>query len=157
MNVTPFSFGSFAWIPIVGILFPVFVLAVIFGFVALIRYLRYRERMMMIQKGIAPADFDRAWHTDARMHARSQRQPRGGIITSLVGLALLAGLWTIGTGPWLLGGLIPLAVGIGDLLTWVITSPTQEALRDAQARAEGHQPGADSTDRARPPGPDDES
>ncbi|QSO45842.1 DUF6249 domain-containing protein [Alicyclobacillus mengziensis] len=155
MNVTPFSFEPFAWIPIVGILFPVFVLAVIFGFVALIRYLRYRERMMMIQKGIVPADFDRAWRADVRMQARSRRQPRGGIITSLVGLALLVGLWTLGTGPWLLGGLIPLAVGIGELLTWVITSPTQEALRETQARSKGREPG-DIDDRFQPRNPDDE-
>ena len=156
MNVTPFSFGPFTWIPIVGILFPVFVLAVIFGFVALIRYLRYRERMMMIQKGIAPADFDRAWRADVRMQGRSRRQPRGGIITSLVGLALLVGLWTLGTGPWLLGGLIPLAVGIGELLTWVITSPTQEALRETQARSKGGESG-DIDDRFQPRDPNDES
>ncbi len=121
MSVIPF--GSFAWIPVLGILFPVFVIAVIFGFIVLMRYLKYRERMLLAQRGFDPADLQ-PWSRLDR-NGSPERQLRSGIITSLVGVALLVGLWTLGTGPWLLGGLIPLAVGIGELLTFVLTAPTR--------------------------------
>ncbi|WDL98764.1 DUF6249 domain-containing protein [Alicyclobacillus sp. ALC3] len=121
MSVIPF--GSFAWIPVLGILFPVFVIAVILGFVVLMRYLKYRERMLLVQRGVDPADLQ-PWSRTGR-NGSTERQLRSGIITSLVGVALLIGLWTLGTGPWLLGGLIPLAVGIGELLTFVLTAPTR--------------------------------
>lgn len=117
-------------VAIAGVLFPVFMLAVIFGFIILLRYLRYRENMMFMERGITPPAPPRGRPMDPQRVRRQTyyspyRRLRGGIITSLVGLAILLGLWTLGTGPWLLGGLIPLAVGLGELLTFVIMSPTR--------------------------------
>ena len=114
----------------VGVLFPVFLLAVIFGFIILLRYLRYRENMMFMERGMTPPVPPRGRPVSPQGVSRSAyyspyRRLRGGIITSFVGLAILLGLWTLGTGPWLLGGLIPLAVGLGELLTFVIMSPTR--------------------------------
>ena len=107
----------------VAILFPVLFLAVILGFIILMRYLRYKENLMMIQRGLQPPmNSERR----AMRYAMPGGRLRGGIITSFVGLALFFGLLTMGWGPWLLGGLIPLAVGVGEILTFILMTPTKE-------------------------------
>jgi hypothetical protein len=91
--------------------------AFFFGFMVLLRYLQHRERMAMITYGMNP-------HKLAR-HRRSRGILRAGLIITMVGLALTVGLYPIGFilpstfsdipfhfGPWLLPGLIPLAVGM---------------------------------------------
>ncbi|MCL6451581.1 MAG: DUF6249 domain-containing protein [Acetobacteraceae bacterium] len=102
----------------VGVLFPVLVLALVLGFVFLMRYLKHREHMAMIQRGIAP-------HQAAEATAPELRDRRsrlhGGLITTAVGLALTLGLLTLGFGPWLLGGLIPMFVGLATLLGYFLT------------------------------------
>jgi hypothetical protein len=56
----------------------------------------------------------------------AQRQLRRGIQVTLIGFALLLGLSTIGplsgnpVGPWLLGGLIPMFVGIAQIVNAVL-------------------------------------
>jgi len=127
--------SSFGIIPVVAILFPVFLLAVIFGFVILMRYLRYKEQLLWVQRGIDP--------TDPRLEGKqvpgfkgmpgryratmsATQRLRSGIITSLVGIALIIGLLTLGVGPWLLGGLIPLAVGIGEILTVILLTSVRD-------------------------------
>jgi hypothetical protein len=56
----------------------------------------------------------------------AQRQLNKGIQVSMIGMALLIGLSFIGTlsghmlGPWLLGGLIPLFVGIAQIISAVL-------------------------------------
>ena len=88
------------------------IFGVILGFIAFMRYLRYRETVELAERGM--------------LHPRHRRQQRNkigrgvrvGIVISAVGMALTCGLFTIGfepgnsiIGPWLLGGLIPLSVG----------------------------------------------
>jgi hypothetical protein len=61
---------------------------------------------------------------DPSFHA--QRHLRKGVQVAFIGLALLIGLSFIGVGsgnflgPWLLGGLIPLFVGIAQIITAII-------------------------------------
>jgi len=114
----------------------------IFGFpvVAFIvhRVLKHQERMEMIRRGMAPSvDFKgRAWTTPPppqapgrpfdpttifgyEAYAAAQNQLRKGISIGLIGLALFIGLSFIDLGhpgPWLLGGLIPMFVGIAQIL-----------------------------------------
>lgn len=109
----------------------------------------HTERMEMIRRGMAPpppgAPRDLpppAWqvpppnmqagkraniyppHYDDYYYA--QRQLRRGIQVALIGFALLLGLSTIGplsgnpVGPWLLGGLIPMFVGIAQIVNAVL-------------------------------------
>ena len=139
------GWSGFGWIPVLGILFPVFILAVIFGFVALMRYLRYRENLLMLQRGIVP---ERGWSRREYRQMPPHARLRVGIITSLVGVALVAGLATLGIGPWLLGGLIPLAVGIGEILTYILLTPTVDGV-DRMDRMEEDDPGmrGDTDDR----------
>ncbi|RJX18730.1 MAG: hypothetical protein C4575_10260 [Desulforudis sp.] len=107
-------------IPILGILFPIVIISVVFVFVIILRIFSHRERMAMIAKGIAPPGEDEA-------AARTpQSQLEKGLVTTLVGLALLVGLGTIGIGPWLLGGLIPMFVGIAYLISYFATNDREK-------------------------------
>ena len=91
-------------------------LAIFFGFIGLLRYIDHRERMALILRGINP--------NSLRRQRRGVGLLRAGLITAMVGLALTIGLYPLGFmlpvsitgapfhfGPWLLPGLIPLAVG----------------------------------------------
>ncbi len=86
------------------------VLIMVFLFVVTIMLLKHRETMAMIEKGLVTRKVE-----DDDQESR-EAALRGGLITSAVGLALLLGLWTIGVGPWLLGGLIPLFIGFARII-----------------------------------------
>lgn len=103
-------------VSVMAILFPILAMAVILGFVLGLRYLGYRERMAMIEKGIAPpCCYEHRGEGDRRASLRR------GITVAMVGLALTLGLVTLGVGPWLLGGLIPLFVGLSILIGYYLT------------------------------------
>jgi hypothetical protein len=118
------------------------------------RTMKHRERMEMLRRGIAPPpdgrwNRNRAWTAPPPwvpgpgsppgqpMQNFAYEDPgsaqctlRRGIITAMVGFALLIGLSFIGyrggdgifspstirPGPWLLGGLIPMFVGIAQII-----------------------------------------
>ncbi|MEO6990230.1 MAG: DUF6249 domain-containing protein [Candidatus Baltobacteraceae bacterium] len=123
--------------------FGIFILPVL-GWIAF-RVMKHRERMEMIRHGMTPRPgAAEAWTSDwaqqqkagpAPAHVPSppdvyaaQRQLRKGITVALIGLAITTGLSFTGTGPQLLGGLIPLFVGvaqiIGALLSGASFTPT---------------------------------
>lgn len=92
----------------------------LFGFVAFLRYMGYRETLALAEKGLVKPD----------------RRPGNatlfwGIGFTAVGAALLVGLWPIGfiagtrfplgLGPWLLFGLLPMFFGLGLILFYVLT------------------------------------
>jgi len=114
------------------------------GFV-IIRMMQHRERMELIKHGMyqqPPPDprwaqsmapqqppvppARTAWVGDP------QSQLRKGIATTCIGVALLIGLSFIGydgygafrLGPWLLGGLIPMFVGIAQVINAVLSGAT---------------------------------
>ena len=87
------------------------------GFIALLRYIQYRERMAMLTHGMRPEDLPQRRHNSGIL--------RAGLITGMVGLSLTIGLYPLGfllpttftatpfhLGPWLLPGLIPFGVGV---------------------------------------------
>jgi len=95
----------------------------LFGFLALMRYLRYKETMALAEKGLVrPGPYGNGKDT-----------LRWGIAITAVGLALCIGLYPIGflpgnrtdfpfgLGPWMLGGLIPTFFGIGLVLIYILT------------------------------------
>ena len=52
----------------------------------------------------------------------AQRQLHRGMVTAFVGLAILIGLTMgLGRGPWMLGGLIPMFVGIAQIITAILS------------------------------------
>lgn len=118
----------------------------IFGFVLLSRYLKYRETKMLLEHGITPPQpsypppptpMSQVMPSRPAPH-RSRAQLTWGLVLSGVGLALTLGLWPIGLiangamgeggprfplgiGPWMLGGFIPLFVGLALILGHVAT------------------------------------
>ena len=105
-------------------------LAIFLGFIALLRYIDHRERMALIAKGINP--------NRPRRLRRGVGILRAGLIIAMVGLALTIGLYPLGymlpasftstplhVGPWLLPGLIPLAVGSALVISFYLSQDTQ--------------------------------
>lgn len=94
----------------------------LFGFVALMRYIAFRETIALADRGLVRGD---------RRGADGKDTLRWGIVTTAVGLALCLGLWPIGfmtgsrfilgLGPWMLVGLLPTFFGIGLILIYVFT------------------------------------
>lgn len=109
------------------------------------RVLAHHERMEMMRRGFAPPpnsremrramkhgwvpgtpDHREAYHYESEMQA--QYHLRRGVQVAFVGMALLIGLAFIGyrgngviePGPWLLGGLIPLFVGLAQIVSAVL-------------------------------------
>ncbi len=108
------------------------VLIAFLSFLSLRRYMEHRERMAMIARGITPPE-DRRRSLSQPLLIRRAGVLQGGLITAMVGLALTLGLYPIGfyvplslvgpyhIGPWLLAGLIPLAVGGALILGHYLT------------------------------------
>jgi hypothetical protein len=107
-------------------------LVAIFGTIVLVRWFKHREILAMVEKGLLPAQYAQY------MNASRGRGGRGllgwGIALVMLGLALMIGLWPIGFtragaenpyplnfGPWMLGGLIPLFIGLALLITYFLT------------------------------------
>ncbi len=115
-------------IPIVAIIMPVVLVGVILTY----RYHYWRmiheQRMAMIEKGMDPSDLTSQEVKDAYtvgVVGNRQRMLYSGTTTTLIGVALLIGLGFIDRGPLLLGGLVPLAIGLGQLIFYVATQPKQ--------------------------------
>jgi len=141
------------------------------------RVLAHQERMEMLRRGVVPPpnarDMRRAmkhgWTPGAMQQDQpnhydyypqdfyAQQQLRKGMQVAFVGLALLIGLGFIGYrgdgtyvyGPWLLGGLIPLFVGIAQIIGAVLSGAT---FGPAAAR-QRFGPGPSTSGPASAPGP----
>jgi hypothetical protein len=113
--IGPKGFAMNDIIPCLGV---VGSLSVIFGFFAFLRYMNYKETIALAEKGLSKPP-----------EARSTRKGMllWGIIITALGLALSLGLYTIGfdaandsyplhLGPWMLGGFVPLFLGLGLIL-----------------------------------------
>jgi len=104
-------------IPCLGV---VGALTVIFGFLAFLRYMNYKETIALAEKGLT------------KPGSKSNKNLlRWGIVVTAIGFALTIGLYTIGfasadnyplhLGPWMLGGFVPLFLGIGLILIHYLT------------------------------------
>lgn len=120
------------------------------GAFVIMRVLAHRERIEMIRRGMVPPPGSyrnaKAWRNAGEAAAppgwngavneleSPDRSLQKGIRTALIGLALLIGLSFIGSdtngplntfeihpGPWLLGGLIPMFVGIARIITALLS------------------------------------
>lgn len=92
--------------------FPLLVVALALAYSAYQRYLKHKERMAMIERGIAPAD----WAGEDGEGRTRVPAGNAGVGVTLVGVAITLGLLTIGIGPWLIGGLVPTAIGCAMLI-----------------------------------------
>jgi hypothetical protein len=90
-------------------------LAIIFGFFAFMRYLNYKETIALAEKGLTRPE-----------QKTGSGFLRWGVLITALGLALSLGLYLIGfsagdhyplhLGPWMLGGFVPLFLGLGLIL-----------------------------------------
>jgi hypothetical protein len=114
----------------------------------IMRVLAHRERLEMIRHGMMPPSGtfsdrqNRRWVRDnpgmapppqAAPYAAGftpnftdmetpERSLQKGIKIGLVGLAIFLGLsWGLGQGPWLLGGLIPMFIGIAQIIIAILS------------------------------------
>lgn len=123
----------------------IFGLPISFGIAS--RWFAHQERMAMIQRGItppsgpmprgrgyaqpgpapAPVDLDYSeWQANRMLHK--------GVVVAMIGLALTIGLSFINSfvgrpGPWLLGGLIPMFIGIAQIIIAVLSGATFGGMR----------------------------
>ena len=96
------------------------ILLVILGFLAFLRYMNYRETLALAEKGLTKPEVK-----------SNKRLLRWGIIVTALGLAFTIGLYLVGfgagdsyplhLGPWMLGGFVPLFLGLGLILTHYLT------------------------------------
>jgi phosphoglycerol transferase MdoB-like AlkP superfamily enzyme len=96
------------------------ILVVIFGFLAFLRYMNYRETIALAEKGLTKPETK-----------SGKGLLRWGILLASLGLALSLGLYFIGfnspnnyplhLGPWMLGGFVPLFLGLGLVLLHFLT------------------------------------
>ena len=96
------------------------VLLVIFGFLAFLRYMNYKETLALAEKGLTKPE-----------SKSNKNLLRWGIVITAIGFALTLGLYAIGfasaenyplhLGPWMLGGFVPLFLGIGLILVHYLT------------------------------------
>lgn len=102
-------------------------LVIVFGFLAFMRYMNYRETLALAEKGLVKS----------RVQENGQKNPtalRWGIIITALGIAICIGLFPIGLsslgtgsayplgfGPWMLAGLIPTFFGLALILIYVLT------------------------------------
>jgi hypothetical protein len=100
---------------------------IIFGFFAYLRYLRHKETVAMIEKGIMQAPSP----------ANGKSTLTWGIAITALGLALCAGLYPLGWlitgstfplnfGPWMLVGLMPTFFGLALIMIYLVTHPRQQ-------------------------------
>ena len=95
-------------------------LGIIFGFLAFIRYMNYKETITLAEKGLTRPQ-----------QKRRNGLLRWGIVIAALGVALSLGLYPIGfaggydyplrLGPWMLGGFVPLFLGLGLILLHFLT------------------------------------
>jgi hypothetical protein len=104
-------------IPVIGV---TSILIVIFAFIGYMRYISYKETLFLAEKGLARPE-QKANHGLLRW----------GVVIATLGLAFTIVLYPSGfasgdeyplhLGPWMLGGFVPLFLGIGLVLLHYLT------------------------------------
>jgi hypothetical protein len=97
---------------------------VLFAFLAVWRWLQYRETLALAEKGLLKTEGGRL-----EKGANGKGALRWGVVIASLGLALTVGLWPLGInsvyplglGPWMIGAFIPLFFGLGLILIYVLT------------------------------------
>jgi hypothetical protein len=90
---------------------------ILFGFIALMRYLSYRETIALAEKGLVRPQ---------KAGGNGKNALRWGIVIASIGLALIVGLFPLHVGPVMLVGLIPTFFGLGLVLIYVLTRESEK-------------------------------
>ena len=105
------------FIPVIGVSS---ILIIVLGFIIIMRYISYKENLTLAEKGLARPE-----------QKKGKGLLRWGIVITALGLAFTIGLYPIGfsagdefplhLGPWMLGGFVPLFLGLGLILLHYLT------------------------------------
>lgn len=108
---------------IIGLVFGIGLPLIVFSFIALMRFISYRETIALAEKGLVkPAK--------VRKNGKNGLNAlRWGIVIASIGLAVIIGVFPIG-GPVLLVGLIPTFFGLGLVLIYVLTRDSDKDKED---------------------------
>ena len=122
-----------AWLTFATCAVPIAFLVASFGTIVLMRWFKHREIMTLAEKGLLPQQY-----TLYMSASRGRGLVGWGIALAALGLALMIGLWPLGFvveepyplnfGPWMLGGLIPLFIGLALLITYFLTRNNEKTL-----------------------------
>ena len=107
---------------IIPCLAAVSIFLIVFGFLAFLRYITYRETLVLAEKGLV---------RPIRERKNGKDTLRWGIVITALGMALCVGMYPLGFmlrtefplgfGPWMLFGLIPTFFGLALILVYVLT------------------------------------
>jgi hypothetical protein len=110
-------------------------LLIVFGFFGYMRYLRYRETLILAEKGLLRVE----------RSGSGKGTLRWGIVITALGFAMCLGLYPLGWmggtggqfplkfGPWMLVGLIPTFFGLALVLVYYLTNREMRADEPALA------------------------
>ena len=101
-----------------SLLVPVLLGILVVVLVITLRWFSYKERMAIIKQGL-PLEDKRTKEEKRKLFSAI------GLTVGLIGLAFSIGLATLGLGPWLLYGLIPLFAGLAMILASLIMRPSK--------------------------------
>lgn len=111
-----------------GVLIPIVSTLAFFGLIFAIFYFRHRERMAWLERSrttgddLPPPGVNDPFRHSYRDHGPYAAYPlRHALRLVGVGVGLSLGLVTLGFGPWLLGGLIPLFIGLVRLAVLLLS------------------------------------
>lgn len=96
---------------------PIILTALAVILIIALRWFTYKERMSRIAQG-QPLEDPHKGESHKTILAI-------GLLSGLIGLALTIGLATLGIGPWLLAGLLPLFIGLAFILVSLVLAPAK--------------------------------
>ncbi|NLU55594.1 MAG: hypothetical protein GXX05_09260 [Firmicutes bacterium] len=114
---------------------PVVLTLIVAGFITVIvvisSYFSYKEKEMLVKHGVDPEGVRKIAYKEEYLEPITKLTSLRSAVTLIaVGGALTIGLGLIGVGPWLLGGLIPLFLGIGRLILYYILPDDKQEDKD---------------------------
>jgi hypothetical protein len=105
------------------------------AFAAAMRYIAYKERVALVERGV---DIEDLFRTQRLGRQGNRGILWAGTITATSGLGILMGLWMLGRGVWLTAGFLPLFIGLGMLAIYYVTrGSAAEDQRERQAPPTG--------------------
>ena len=108
---------------------PIILSVLVVILVIALRWFSYKERMALIAQGVSPEE--------QREQGKNHKTVLAiGLVIGLIGLALTIGLVTLGVGPWLLAGLLPLFVGLAFILVSLVLAPSKSKEPKQKPQAE---------------------